>query len=132
HLVLTDDLKVPAEALVIAADSGIDQAHALGLTVDIAVGDFDSVTPGALARAEAAGATVERHPVAKDATDLELALDAAAQHRPDQVLVLGGHGGRLDHQLANALLLASPKYAGMGLVAHMGGATLTVIRGEVE
>jgi hypothetical protein len=34
---------VPAGALVIAADSGIGHAHALGLTVDVALGDFDSV-----------------------------------------------------------------------------------------
>lgn len=125
-----DRSRVPGGAFVIAADSGIAHAQALGLPVDLAVGDFDSVGPAALARVEAAGAAVERHPRSKDATDLELALDAAAARRPSRVVVLGGHGGRVDHHLANALLLASPAYAGFAVVAHMGGATITVVRRE--
>ncbi|MGQ0430884.1 MAG: thiamine diphosphokinase, partial [Microthrixaceae bacterium] len=122
---LTD---LPLGALVIAADSGIDQALALGLHVDVAVGDFDSVSPDALRRVRAAGAEVERHPEAKDETDLELALDAAIERGARRVHVLGGHGGRLDHFLANALLLASPRYAGVEIVAWMGAALVTVVR----
>ncbi|MGH9275527.1 MAG: thiamine diphosphokinase [Acidimicrobiales bacterium] len=122
--------RVPERALVIAADSGVELAQALGLPIHLAIGDFDSVDPGALRVAEAAGALVERHPVAKDATDLELALDAALARRPRRVHVIGGHGGRLDHLLANALLLAAPAYAGVELVAHMGPARVTVVRAE--
>lgn len=123
---------VPDGALVIAADSGIEHAHALGLRVDVAVGDFDSVDPTALRRAEADGADIERHPAAKDATDLELALDAARQRGARRVVVFGGHGGRLDHLLGNALVLAGPATRGMELVAHMGRATVTVVRGEAD
>jgi thiamine pyrophosphokinase len=116
------------EALVIAADSGIERATELGLAVDVAVGDFDSVSAAALAEVERAGAVVERHPEAKDATDLELALDAALLRHPERILVVGGHGGRLDHFLANAVLLAAPRYAGVELKAQMGPALVTVIR----
>ena len=122
--------RIPEGALVIAADSGVELAQALGLPIHLAIGDFDSVDPVALRAAEAAGALVERHPVAKDATDLELALDAALVRGPRRVHVIGGHGGRLDHLLANALLLAAPAYAGVELVAHMGPARVTVIRTE--
>jgi thiamine pyrophosphokinase len=41
--------------------------------------------------------------------------------------VLGGHGGRLDHLLGNALLLASPAYASAAVTAQMGAALLTVV-----
>jgi thiamine pyrophosphokinase len=119
---------LPLDLHVIAVDSGIEHAQALDLRIDLAIGDFDSVAPARLARAEAAGATVERHPIAKDATDLELALDAAVARAPARVHVLGGHGGRLDHLLANALLLAAPAYAGSTVTAQMGPARLTVIR----
>lgn len=119
---------VPDGAAVIAADSGLDHAHALGLRVDVVVGDLDSVSPGALARAEADGTALERHEAAKDATDLELALDAALRRRPHRIVVLGGHGGRVDHLLANAALLTAERYSAVELVAHMGGATLTVVR----
>jgi thiamine pyrophosphokinase len=121
---------LPTGALVIAADSGIEHAQALGLTIGVAVGDFDSVSPQALQAAADAGATVERHPEAKDATDLELALDAAVERDAKCVHVLGGHGGRLDHLLANAVLLASPKYATVEVVAHMGKARVTVVHSD--
>jgi thiamine pyrophosphokinase len=125
---------LPADAPVVAADSGVDRAHELGLTVALAVGDFDSATPGALDAARRDGAEVRVHPVAKDATDLELALGAALElePRPDRLVVLGGHGGRLDHLLANALLLASDVVAGVEVVAQMGHARVTVVRHRGE
>jgi thiamine pyrophosphokinase len=123
---------LPDDAIVVAADSGVDRAEALGLRVDVAVGDFDSVTRGALDRAERLGAKVERHPEAKDATDLELALDVARSLGPGRVVVLGGHGGRLDHLLANALLLAQPALLDVDVVAQMGAARVTVVRRRAE
>ncbi len=118
----------PVGAFVIAADSGVDRAHALGLRVDLAVGDFDSVSAAGLARAVEDGAGVERHDREKDASDLELALDAAVQRGARRVHVLGGDGGRRDHLLAGALLLAAPRYAALEVVAQVGAARLTVIR----
>jgi thiamine pyrophosphokinase len=122
----------PDGAPVVAADSGIDRAHDLGLTVHLAVGDFDSVTAGGLDRARSGGADVDRHPAAKDATDLELALTAALRLGPQRVVVLGGHGGRLDHLLANALLLASPALHAVEVVAQMGQARVTVVHHRSE
>ena len=115
-------------ARVVAADSGIAHALALGLRIDVAVGDFDSVDPELLASVEAGGARVERHPTAKDATDLELALDTAVGLGADRVVVLGGHGGRLDHFLANALVLTAPKYAAVDVEALVGEAVVSVVR----
>ena len=123
---------LPAGAVVVAADSGIDQAHALGLRVDVAVGDFDSVTAGGLARATEGGARVDRHPVAKDATDLELALAAAVALEPRRIHVIGGSGGRFDHLLANALLLAAPSLATVEVTAELGGAALAVVRRHAQ
>ena len=65
-------------AIVIAADAGVHEAERLGLRVDLLVGDLDSAQPAAVARVEATGGRVERHPADKDASDLELALVAAA------------------------------------------------------
>jgi len=115
---------------VIAADGGVDRALALGLHVDLAVGDFDSITHDGLAAAEAAGARIERHPAAKDATDLELALDAALALSPNRVLVVGSPDGRLDHLLASLLLLGSERFAGLELDALLGSTRVHVIRGS--
>lgn len=123
---------LPAGAIVVAADSGIDRALALGLHVDVAVGDFDSVSAAALETVSARGAEIERHPAAKDETDLELALDAALARGARRVLVLGGDGGRLDHLLGNVLVLAAPKYATVDVVAEMGTARLTIVRAHTR
>lgn len=119
-------------APVIAADSGIDRALDLGLTVTVAVGDFDSVTPAGLAAVEAAGAQVERHPAEKDHTDLDLALRRAVELGARRVVVVGGHGGRADHHLANVLLLTAERFAGMQIEARFGAARLHVVRAALE
>lgn len=126
---LADDL--PGDAYVIAADSGLELAAALGLEVDLVVGDFDSVDREVLRRAEKAGAEIERHPEAKDRTDLAIAMDAAAARGPAEVVVVGGAGGRLDHLLGNVLLLAAEPYRDLDIRAHVGPATLYVVRREV-
>jgi thiamine pyrophosphokinase len=123
---------VPDGAPVVVADRGLDHALALGLDVAIAVGDFDSASPEAIARAESAGALVVKHPAEKDATDLELALDAAIGIEPQRILVLAGDGGRLDHQLSTLLLLASQRYASATVDAIVGQARVHVVRGERE
>jgi thiamine pyrophosphokinase len=126
---------LPAGAPVVAADSGLDAALALGLRVDVVVGDLDSVTPAALAAAEAAGARVERHPVDKDATDLALALTTASSllgADGGEIVVLAVEGGRLDHLLAGVLALADAAHAGRRIRAHLGTATLHVLHGPGE
>lgn len=123
---------LPGDARVIAADSGLHAALALGLAVDLVVGDLDSVDPRALAMARDAGAEVREHPAAKDQTDLALALEAAIAGGATRVVVVGGHGGRLDHLLGNCLLLAAPSYAGVDVVARMGDATAHVVRSSTD
>jgi thiamine pyrophosphokinase len=123
-------LAVPLGATVVAADRGLDHALALGLEVALAVGDFDSASPEAVAAAEAAGTRIVRHPVDKDATDLELALDAALALRPARIVVLADDGGRLDHLLATLLLLGAPRYDAVQIDAYVGAAQVHVIRDE--
>jgi thiamine pyrophosphokinase len=121
---------LPTDAYVIAADSGLDHADHLGIAVHRVVGDFDSVTPDALDAAEATGARIDRYPTAKDATDLELALDAARANA-SRIVVVGGDGGRLDHLLGTALLLGSAAYADRQICAYLGPATVHVIRSGI-
>jgi thiamine pyrophosphokinase len=120
---------LPDDAYVVAADSGVHLADGLGLHVDCVVGDMDSADPAAVDAAERAGATIERHPAEKDATDLELALLAAQRHGVDRVVIVGGAGGRLDHFLANVALLASPRFVELGIEARFGDARVRVARG---
>jgi len=121
---------VPDGAAVIAADGGLAHAWTLGLEVDLLVGDLDSVSADDVATAESRGIPVERHPREKDATDVELALDAALARRPGRILVVASGGGRLDHLLSLLLLLGAEKYADVELDAWVGPARVHVIRGD--
>jgi thiamine pyrophosphokinase len=123
-------VEVPPARAVVAADGGVERAASLGLAVDVVIGDLDSVSPATLERAEAAGARVVRHPAAKDATDLELALDEAVALGARRVLVVASGGGRLDHLLASVLVLGSARYEALEIDALVGDALVHVIRGE--
>lgn len=120
---------LPNDALVVAADSGIHLASALGLHVDIVVGDLDSADAAVVDAAVAHGATIERHPADKDATDLELAMVTACREGARRLLVVGGAGGRLDHFLGNISVLASPRFAAVAVEAFLGDDHVWVARG---
>lgn len=121
--------ELPSGALVIAADSGLYQARRLGCEVQVAVGDFDSVTDEDL-RSLGPDVEVERHPTAKDMTDIELGLEAARVRGAAAITVVAGAGGRLDHALANLLVLGASAYAGIDVRAWIGDARVQVVRGR--
>ncbi len=115
---------------VVAADSGALEAMRHGFSVDLVVGDLDSLPGEALGELVRNGAAVERHPPDKDATDLALAIGRAVARGATRVTVVGGHGGRLDHLLANVAVLAADAFADVAVEARMGTATVVVVRGE--
>lgn len=99
--------ELPEPTLVVAADSGYDRAVAAGFRVDVLIGDLDSLETELIPN----HVIVERYPEEKDATDLELALAKVVGEHPQRVIVVGGGGGRLDHEFANAGLMCSSRWA---------------------
>ena len=121
---------LPHDGFNVAADSGLDQALALDLEVDLIVGDMDSVSPEALSAYD--GVPIELHPADKDQTDLELALRAAIRMGVDRIIIVGGSGGRLDHFLANALLISSADFSEVDVEWLTGDARLHVVHGTAR
>jgi len=110
--------------LVVAADGGARHADALGLRIDVWVGDGDSVEPAQLSAIHAMGAEVRRVPVEKDQTDTELAVVRAIDAGVKRLVILGALGGRrLDHELANVGLLWSARLSGVAAVLYDERAT---------
>lgn len=122
------DVTALGSATVVAADSGVALARAMGLDVDVAVGDFDSLSPDLLERLDEIARTVQRHPVDKSSTDLELALDVAVESAPARVLVVGLEGGRPDHALANLLVASASRFAALDVELALGLGTAWVVR----
>jgi thiamine pyrophosphokinase len=115
---------VAPSSLVVAADSGYDNARSLDVAVDVLVGDMDSISAQHLAEAVALGVTIERYPMDKDATDLEIAIDTAITRGATRIMVYGGEGGSFSHLLGNALGLTADRWAEVNIVWKLGDAAV--------
>ena len=92
----------PAEGdLVIAADSGWNNAKSLGATPALLLGDFDSLGKANLPD----GPEVYQVPAEKDLTDTQLAVEMALSRGATEIVIVGGLSGRLDHSLSNLAIL---------------------------
>ena len=119
--------------LVIAADGGARWLEGQGLRPHLVVGDLDSLDEPAVERLRGSGTRVTRHPAEKDASDTELALEAAVASGADRIVVLGAFGGsRIDHELANVLLLADPAFAGVDVRLQRGRTHLRAVEGPAS
>lgn len=88
--------------LCIAADGGYRNAEQMGVRVDVLLGDFDTLgEPKDIdERTE-----ILRVPAEKDFTDTQLAVETAIERGADDIVIIGGLGGRLDHTLSNLAIL---------------------------
>lgn len=121
---------LPIADLVIAADSGLHHALDMGVMPMLLIGDLDSADPERVAEAESLGTEVVRYSADKDQTDLELALRAAVDRGCDDLVVVGGLGGRLDHLLANCALLTADRWAQQRVRLIDAMASVWIVRGE--
>ena len=109
-LSLTDRLAHQlAASRFIAADGGMRHARLLGIVPDVWVGDFDSTEEALLA--DYASVPREPYPVAKAATDGEIAVEAGDLPAGDPLRVPGLDGARREHRQP-ALRAADPTRAG--------------------
>jgi len=106
---------------VVAADGGAALCLAAGRLPDLAVGDFDSLAESDEKALRMADVLIERHPAEKDATDLDLALDAVVRRGHRRVTVTACIGGRLDHTLAV-----------LGSMAHHASLEIDVLEPDVS
>jgi thiamine pyrophosphokinase len=99
--------------IVIAVDGGYQHCQTLGIHVDIVIGDHDSLQERDLEELQHSGTQRLFYPAEKDEIDLELALIHAVEIGAEEIVVIGGLGGRFDMTLANLTLLAHPKLSGV-------------------
>ncbi|TFH16661.1 MAG: thiamine diphosphokinase [Acidimicrobiales bacterium] len=120
--------RIPSDAVLIAADGGLDHALAVGLEPARLIGDLDSVTDDGVTWA-ARNASIERHPTDKDRTDTELALAVAASLDPERITLIGG-GDRLDHTIASIGALGALTVTSVPLLdAWWNDQHVTVVQG---
>lgn len=90
-------------SLIICADNGYSHVKKLGLTPDVWIGDHDSSQEEC-----PEGITCFLYPEDKDFTDTNLCIDYALEHGCKELVLIGGLGGRIDHEFSHFCLM---KYA---------------------
>lgn len=91
---------------VVCADGGVGHALAMGIVPQLVMGDFDSAPAAVMEGLDPTRCRREHFPAEKDATDTELVLAWCLANDPEEILMMGVLGSRLDHSLANIFLLA--------------------------
>jgi thiamine pyrophosphokinase len=108
--------------ILLAADGGARYLAGLGATPQAVVGDFDSLDEETAEELRTAGVELLRHPVRKDVTDGELAVEEALRRGAGEVL-LAGATGALDHTLGHLAILR--RLASRGIAARLVAPDLT-------
>lgn len=99
---------------LIGADRGLEFFMETGITPDLAVGDFDSLSPEGIRYLEGTEKmeTVRLRPE-KDDSDTQSAVNLAMQQGAKDILLLGATGNRVDHLMANLGLLVLGREKGV-------------------
>ncbi|MBV2144766.1 thiamine diphosphokinase [Falsochrobactrum sp. TDYN1] len=119
-LAVTERLKRQISgAHVLAADSGIRHAAALGVEPELWLGDFDSTSEDL--RKRYAHIPQKTFPCAKDMTDGELALEEAFERGATKAILCGAFGGaRTDHTLLHLTMAAAQANRGRDIFLTSG------------
>ncbi len=117
--------------LIVCVDGGASKALELGFKPQVVIGDMDSMRVSLREQLQEEGCRFFEYPSRKDETDSELALRYALSQGATELIMLGALGGRIDHTLANVMLLALPELQDVKVRLVEGDQEVLLIRGEV-
>lgn len=115
---------------VIGVDGGLSILKALNIVPSQLLGDFDSVSGLDQYLQLWPDAVCDQFPSEKDQTDAELAMDQMLKKSVDEVVIIGGFGGRVDHLMGNIFLLDRVKTINAYMIDDIN--CLEMIKGPYE
>ena len=83
--------------LIVAVDSGTEQAYKLFLKPNLIIGDLDSIDEKTIKRAEKDEVQILKYETNKNETDFELALKYVIDKEIKDITIIGGEYGEIDH-----------------------------------
>jgi thiamine pyrophosphokinase len=98
---------------IIGVDGAADHFYRLGIYPDLLIGDFDTADPACVREIEKDGVKVIRLKAEKNETDTEAAVDYAISSGAEEIIILGALGSRLDHTIANIMMLVRADMSGV-------------------
>ncbi|MFX4263603.1 thiamine diphosphokinase [Pelotomaculum propionicicum] len=115
----------------VCADGGAGRARELGIIPDWIVGDMDSIREHDRRFMEEAGVSFELHPSEKDSTDTQIALELVEREGGRDIVVWGGTGSRLDHNLSNIFSASSFIDRGIDIVFESPDLTVYFVKKQL-
>lgn len=100
-------LKLAENRKIFCIDRGIEFCYKLKIFPEILIGDFDSANKISVNWAIENNIKIFRHPIEKDFTDTQLALNLL--NKNSVAILTGGFGGRLDHLFSTIFSCANSK-----------------------
>ena len=120
--------------IVICADGGASNALKMGLIPDVVIGDMDSIKfriKEKIREKSAKTRYVATSPE-KDESDTQLAVEyALGLGGVKKIMITGAVGDRMDHTLANIILLLSPKLEGIDARILTDNSDMFIVRKPV-
>ena len=119
------DMREVSDLYIIGIDGGMKTLREAGVRPDIGVGDFDSVNVE-----DYSDTPIVKLQPEKDETDTEYALLMAIDKHPEEIVVMGATGSRLDQTMASIELLKYAVDAGVDAIILDPTNRIRVARGE--
>lgn len=88
----------------VGVDAGAYRLLEENKTPSFAIGDFDSMSQEELTSLQQICPLVQ-HPIMKDQSDTELAIETVLEQGAESIIVYGALGSRIDHSIANIRLM---------------------------
>lgn len=99
---ITELITPKPDDLILCADGGLLLALEAGIVPHAVIGDMDSLAASGYQRKQLPpGINWIAAPKDKDLTDMGLCIEHAIQRGYNEIVIVGGLGGRLDHTIAN-------------------------------
>ncbi|WP_172355721.1 thiamine diphosphokinase [Pseudolactococcus insecticola] len=104
-----------SDSYFVGVDRGAFRLMTAGFPVDLAIGDFDSLTADELGLVKDYAGKWYQAPAEKDDTDLELAVLTATEQVSEirEIIIFGGLGGRFDHEIQIFYLPLQARFASL-------------------
>ena len=93
------------DEFIIGVDIGAYKLASLNMSIDLSIGDFDSVNSDQFKMIQKQSKNIQNFEEKKNHTDTYLALQYALAMEYSEIVIYGGTGGRFDHEFANMNLL---------------------------
>ncbi len=124
--------QVESADILLCADGAAKHLMSIDVYPDCILGDFDSIDQESMEWIRKKKISEEHFPPKKDVTDTDIAIDYALSYQPEEIIILGALGTRMDHTLGNLYLLEKYRNSVESLIIMNPQNMISLIEGSLN